>query len=78
MVDRLGERHEMVDDTAGDDRVELPVHLTEVRLPEVRPFGRARVDTDRVVAGVEESGDDAAEVAAPDLEHARLSLRQVM
>ena len=78
MVDSLGERHEMVDDTAGNDRVELPVHLAEVRLPEVRPVGRSRVDADRVVARVEERRDDSAAVAAPDFEDARRSLRQVM
>ena len=68
----------MVDDPAGDDRVERAVDLAEVRLSEARPRRRARVDADRVVARVDERGDDAAAVAAPDLEHTRRSLRKVM
>src|SRR5579864_1676346 len=77
-VDGLAEWIEMVDDAARDDRVERAVHLAEVRLPEARPRRRARIDADRDVARVDERRDDAAPVAAPDLEHTRRSLRQVM
>jgi hypothetical protein len=68
---------DVVEDAPGDDRVELLVDVAEVPVAVARPRGCARVDAERVVAGLDERWHDAADVSAPDVEHVRRSRGQV-
>ena len=76
--DRLVERIEVMNDAPGHDRVELALDLAKVHLTETRPYRRARVDADRVVARIDERRHDAAAIAATDLEDPRRSGWHVM
>jgi hypothetical protein len=73
LVKRRGERIHVVEDSTGDDSVELSyvVELLESDPAIERPFRRMRIDPEDVETRVREIWNDATLVSAPDLQHAQ-------
>ena len=78
MVEGLVERADVVQHTAGDDRVPFAVDLLEAAPRVPVPVRRVRVDAENVVAALREQRDEAALAAAPDLEDPTWSRGQVL
>ena len=77
--DSVVERIDVMKHAPGDDCVErFVVDVLEARAEEARRVGRVRVDTEHVVARGRERRDEAALLAATDLEHACRRRRQLL
>jgi len=78
LLERRVERLDVMEDADGHRGIERLVELAKVAVQELGSGGRARVDAPHVVARRRELADEAAAVAAADLEDAGGRRRQLL